>query len=716
MKNIDNKKKIRFLIIGIILIIAVISGVTYSYWKLTKKQTDFSKFTTMCLDLELKSSDSTKTNITLLDQWPMKNDDAINNYDGYDFYVKNKCSQSINIYIGLDQLTSLATSINPDAIKIGLYNDKYDETDIQKYGQYENVDTYSSSAVQAKKLKPITIDGNETINFNIKIWLDANADINENQNKEFDSKLFIAGAANANIQKPIYVLDDGSINKTGSEVAIGDEHFYVVSEDPNNSNNVLLLSKYNLLVGNASEYVPDINSEEGCNAKNYYWDEVVGICLNKYTIPTNTAGYNLQSKKARGYIWNEYQYEEEIDEETVTTKWKIDSATYENYEKTNAYDNIVSPDGSYYEAIGTVSYDDRTNPYWLYDNGGIKLEYERKKIENNFPTYEIYDENASIKKYVDKYKILLESKYGININEARLMSISDIFSIECEDTESGYVLCPNNSMFVLKNSYWLSTVRYSWSADVDTFSLPIMYSYDNYLNNDSYGVRPLISVSKSLFEPRKATIVTESGSVNKIGTEVALDTEHFYVIGNDSSNSNNVLLLAKNNISYEYKDSSNTIEIKNHYYGLQETKDSAFYLDFGYGWSNYPTYFAETSYWGGSTPNSTYGSTYPVYVYDDNSDLSDKLKIYKKKLEDVGFNISSIKLMDLDTAISLGCTKNGTCPTTKPWLYSVNYWLGNAQSATEIWSISEENLLTTTSIEDENNVRPIISVSKKLFE
>ena len=72
--------------------------------------------------------------------------------------------------------------------------------------------------------------------------------------------------------------NEGSIT-VGDEVAIDTEHFYVISSD---STNTVLLSKYNLLVG-------DVYNKNGSS-----WTKTK-------TLTTSDTGYGLQSETAKGY-------------------------------------------------------------------------------------------------------------------------------------------------------------------------------------------------------------------------------------------------------------------------------------------------------------------------------------------------------------------------------------------------------------------------------
>ena len=80
----------------------------------------------------------------------------------------------------------------------------------------------------------------------------------------------------------------------GDEVAIEDEHFYVINPDDGEGNTVLF-AKYNLLVGDVFDVIWNGNVQES-------------ISLNKSLNPNNIEGYGLQNSIARGLVVGANQY------------------------------------------------------------------------------------------------------------------------------------------------------------------------------------------------------------------------------------------------------------------------------------------------------------------------------------------------------------------------------------------------------------------------
>lgn len=105
-------------------------------------------------------------------------------------------------------------------------------------------------------------------------------------------------------------------------------------------------------------------------------------------------------------------------------------------------------------------------------------------------------ETSEIKPYVDTYKTKLEELNG-NINEVRLITKEELDKVGCD---SNNYTCSSAPSYITATSYW------TMSPDVDNDSRLwrvysndyFSYVYVHYVDN--YGVRPVIEISKSLFE------------------------------------------------------------------------------------------------------------------------------------------------------------------------------------------------------------------------
>ena len=110
-------------------------------------------------------------------------------------------------------------------------------------------------------------------------------------------------------------------------------------------------------------------------------------------------------------------------------------------------------------------------------------------------------EGSIVEEYVNNYKTILEEDYGVNVVEARLLSVDELHSdtFGCVGGLSTVGSCLDSSYdWIYSTSYWTGTPEsdmYIWFVRSDG-CLGFLGEY----HNDSYfGVRPVIVISKNYF-------------------------------------------------------------------------------------------------------------------------------------------------------------------------------------------------------------------------
>lgn len=115
--------------------------------------------------------------------------------------------------------------------------------------------------------------------------------------------------------------------------------------------------------------------------------------------------------------------------------------------------------------------------------------------DSTSPYSNVY-ETSEIKTYVDAYKTKLEELNG-NITEARLITKEELEALGC-DSNNG--TCGSAPSYIYSTSYWtmspvVDDAKGAWGVDSDgNFSNGLV------LDGRNFGVRPVIEISKSLFE------------------------------------------------------------------------------------------------------------------------------------------------------------------------------------------------------------------------
>lgn len=240
---------------------------------------------------------------------------------------------------------------------------------------------------------------------------------------------YIMGFGNSthNDKEDSIIYPEGKNKSTvivGDIVKIGNEEFYVINND---GANLVLLAHYNLKVGNIYE-----NN----------WIKT-GEFSNK------DEGYGLQSRDARGWVYNEKNFG------TVA------------FSSTNYWNEKVGKDysGNYCNSNSYVT--------------GTKCAY-------------VYDENSNIKTYVDAYKKTLE-RMGVTIKEARLLRVEEAYTLGCGN---GTLNCKNSPAnapsWVYETSYWLGSACESKKIWRITSSGD--FHCTNYSGDGFSGVRPVIVI------------------------------------------------------------------------------------------------------------------------------------------------------------------------------------------------------------------------------
>ena len=212
--------------------------------------------------------------------------------------------------------------------------------------------------------------------------------------------------------------------------------------------------------------------------------------------------------------------------------------------------------------------------------------------------------------------------------------------------------------------------------------------------------------------PSPVSIV--SGDGTKVGDEIKIGEEHFYVISNDGTN---VSLLAKYNLEVGKRytkefGSWQLVEIDNAS-GLQNEKALGFVSGATEYYGVLP--FSSTNYWYSNGLKSEYGTSYPEYVYDDNASIKTYVENYAVYLEGLGLTIEEARLIKQEELVGLGCDASKfTCTTSQyDWVYTTTYWSGSADNNYGLSRvISSGTFFNTNYNYDLNNgVRPVIVIS-----
>ena len=272
--------------------------------------------------------------------------------------------------------------------------------------------------------------------------------------------------------------------------------------------------------------------------------------------------------------------------------------------------------------------------------------------------------------YVNNYKTILESDYGVDVVEARLITKDELISEEIGCRAEVYT-CTDAPSFIYSTTYWsgsANNTNYVWRVHSGGDFYYLRYSYGL-----DIGVRPVIILKKSDIVVKVKP--TANGSIDDIGTIVTIGTEQFYTIGTEG---NNVKLLSMLNITLDDN--------------LKQSSSSS------------TTAFSNT--------NSTY----------DGSLVESYANAYGNKLRNsMGLNVVESRLITANELLSqeIGCSDDErTCINTPySWIYSTTYWTSSATNDRYVWTVNMSGHFRSDTYDyiSAYGVRPVIVVSKSLF-
>jgi len=128
--------------------------------------------------------------------------------------------------------------------------------------------------------------------------------------------------------------------------------------------------------------------------------------------------------------------------------------------------------------------------------------------------------------------------------------------------------------------------------------------------------------------------------------------------------------------------------------------------------------YSGTSYWYDEGLKVEYGSSFPAYVYNENSNLYKYVEAYENYLKnEVQVTSANAKLISIEQLINLGCTKNYIkCDNSeyKDWIITdYCWWTGSAYNLTHLWNIKANSIGDFYRYRGESHaIRPVVTISK----
>ena len=177
MKN----RKILLIVLGILLSLSLLVGISYAYYMVTASQTNKNHLASSCISISLTNE---KNDITLNNAYPITNSEG-KKLTPYQFTITNTCNIFISYNVNLEMLEG--TDLSTDYIK----------TMVNSEAPYilsslDSASTTIDKSTESRTLAQGSLGSNDSADYVLRLWMDENTPLNENtQDKSLISKIVV---------------------------------------------------------------------------------------------------------------------------------------------------------------------------------------------------------------------------------------------------------------------------------------------------------------------------------------------------------------------------------------------------------------------------------------------------------------------------------------------------------------------------------------------
>ena len=504
-KMIRNKRK--FLIVLSVLIgIVALVGVSYALWIANFNQTDENLVSASCFQIEFREDTES---ISLQNTFPITDEEG-KTLTPYTFTITNTCESYASYQVNLEVLNT-STLTHYEYIKVAL------EDDISLLSDNDTVNTTLDNATTSFKLKTGYLDHNESVTYNLRLWIDENVTLESEGilNTTFASKITITASyidhmpsdyeqcvdkygedsiqcsilADADTEGCPTVNDDGTVQVTSGESTNGylcsapDDYGTSYYYRGNVENNWVKFGGYYwrilringdgsirmIYAGDAS--VIDALSNKSDILKNGYNDG-----STDYT-QIGTSRYNSRSDN-NAYVG--YMYGTPGSTTYEATHANTNDSTIKTY-LDNWYKINIEDKGLSSYVSDTLFCNDRS----VFSGTGIGTSYTQYRWSSSSNGIRLTCSNQNDRFTVDDE----ETGNGDLTYPIGLVNTDEVYLVGGHNyTNYGYYLYTGNEYWTMSPNYFTgsnATVRFVYSNS---------YASDNYYVGSSSGVRPVINL------------------------------------------------------------------------------------------------------------------------------------------------------------------------------------------------------------------------------
>ena len=221
----SNKRKMALTIIGVLICVCAVLGVSYAYWVLVLQQKDSNIVSSDCFSIEFEEGET----ISLQNTFPIADEDLIDfltNTTPYHFKIVNKCDSNVKGFINLETISVSGKKLSDEYVDVLLYDGRVSldqssyltgityypllkadvmrdtlwelsnmNSEIQSQLIHANINESKvlDEALTAYKLADIDLAPYEEKEYNLLLWLDKSATATEDvMNTNWSGKITVS--------------------------------------------------------------------------------------------------------------------------------------------------------------------------------------------------------------------------------------------------------------------------------------------------------------------------------------------------------------------------------------------------------------------------------------------------------------------------------------------------------------------------------------------
>ena len=181
MGHISTSKKIILSVLGILLILSLLVGVSYAYYMVSVSQTNKNIVKSSCLNLSISNEENV---IRLEKQIPIMNEEG-KKLTPYTFTINNTCNSMMAYSLNLEELEGSTLS---SKYIMTMVNDKA----YVNMASLGSTDNYYANSVESRVLATGSLGPNASIDYSLRLWMDEDTPLTTDaMNKSFRSKVVV---------------------------------------------------------------------------------------------------------------------------------------------------------------------------------------------------------------------------------------------------------------------------------------------------------------------------------------------------------------------------------------------------------------------------------------------------------------------------------------------------------------------------------------------